>query len=43
MISRSVIRRIVFAVIVVLSLISLGLVANAPENILNAHLVYKGF
>jgi hypothetical protein len=33
----------VYVIVVVLSLVALWLVANAPANILNARVVYQGF
>ncbi len=40
---RLLIERFIFTVIVVLSLIALWLVLNAPASFLNVHAVYQGF
>jgi hypothetical protein len=40
---RSSIDRFIYAVIVILSLMALWLVLNAPANFLNARVVYQGF
>jgi hypothetical protein len=37
------IERLIYALVVVLSLLALWLVANAPANFLNARVVYQGF
>jgi hypothetical protein len=38
-----IIKRAVYALVVVLSLVALWLVLNAPANFLNARVVYQGF
>jgi hypothetical protein len=40
---RRAIDTLICTVIVILSLIALWLVLNAPANYLNAHVVYQGF
>jgi hypothetical protein len=40
---KPIVDRFVCAMIVVLSLIALWLVLNAPANFLNARVVYQGF
>lgn len=40
---KAILDRLICAAIVILSLISLWLVANAPATFLNAHVVYQGF
>ena len=37
------IERAIYALVVVLSLIALWLVLNAPPDMLNSHSVYQGF
>jgi hypothetical protein len=39
----SIIERALYALVVVLSLVALWLVFNAPANFLNARVVYQGF
>jgi len=36
-------ERVIYALIIVLSLVTLWLVANAPSTLLNARAVYQGF
>jgi hypothetical protein len=38
-----IIEQLVYALVVILSLATLWLVANVPENFLNARVVYQGF
>jgi hypothetical protein len=38
-----IIERAIYALIVVLSLVAVWLVLNAPANFLNARVVYQGF
>lgn len=38
-----IIEQVIYGLIVILSLVVLWLVANAPDGILNAHVVYQGF
>jgi hypothetical protein len=40
---RSILERWTFAVVVILSLVALWLVVNAPSTFLNARVVYQGF
>jgi hypothetical protein len=37
------IERLIYALIIVLSLVALWLVANTPASLLNARVVYQGF
>jgi hypothetical protein len=41
--SSRIMERIAYFLVVVLSLVALWLVANAPANFLNARVVYQGF
>jgi len=41
--NKSLIEQIIYALIVVLSLVAVWLVLNAPANFLNARVVYQGF
>jgi hypothetical protein len=43
MMLRPIIERLVYALIVVLSLLALWLVASVTPNFLSAHAVYQGF
>jgi hypothetical protein len=38
-----IIERAIYALVVVLSLVALWLVLNAPSSFLNVHVVYQGF
>ena len=38
-----IIKRAIYALVVVLSLVAVWLVLNAPANLLNARVVYQGF
>ena len=38
-----IIERIIYTLVIALSLIAVGLVLNAPANFLNARVVYQGF
>ena len=38
-----IIKGFIYALVVVLSLVAVWLVLNAPANFLNAHAVYQGF
>ena len=38
-----IIERVIYALVVVLSLVAVWLVLNAPANFLNARVVYQGF
>ncbi|MGA3162954.1 MAG: hypothetical protein ABSD77_01955 [Verrucomicrobiota bacterium] len=43
MMPRLIIERLIYVLVVVLSLVALWLVLNAPTNFLNARVVYQGF
>jgi hypothetical protein len=40
---KTIVDRILCALVIVLSLVALWLVFNAPSNFLNARVVYQGF
>ncbi len=40
---RSIIECLIYALVVMLSLVALWLVASVPANFLNARVVYQGF
>ena len=40
---RRIIKRFIYALVIVLSLAALWLVLNAPADYVNAHQVYQGF
>jgi len=41
--SRLIVERLIYTLVVVLSLAALWLVMNAPEGFMNARVVYQGF
>jgi hypothetical protein len=41
--TRAVVKNLIYALLVFLSLVALLLVLNAPPEFLNIHVIYKGF